>query len=103
MKEPDTCFHCGAPLPKPVKIKKTFLLFKRTECGKCGVPTCFPASTGVRILHWSLALTFTALFIAVFRNGGLLVPGALFIAGYWGIIADWWFRRAFKRKGVKIP
>lgn len=103
MKEPETCFHCGKPLPKPVKIKKTFLLFKRTECGECGVPTYFPASTGVRILHWTLALIFTALFIAAYRKGVVLMPGVLFIAGYWGVIADLWFRRSFKRKGVKIP
>ena len=103
MQESETCFHCGAPLRRPVKVKKTFLLFKRTGCGECGVPTYFPASPGVRILHWTLALIFTALFIAVYRKGGLLIPGVLFIAGYWGIVADWWFRRSFRRKEVKIP
>lgn len=103
MREPDVCFHCGAPLPKPVKIKKTFLLFKRVDCGECGVATFFPASTGVRILHWTLALIFTVLFVAALRNGHVLIPGVVFIAGFWGIIADWWFRRAFKRKGARIP
>jgi hypothetical protein len=33
----------------------------------------------------------------------LMIPGILFIGGFWGIIADWRLRRIHKKKGAKFP
>jgi hypothetical protein len=102
MRDPYVCFHCGTPA-KTGKMKKTFLLFPRLECGECGGQTTFPASTGARVLHWILALIFIVIFIAGLFVQVLMIPGILFIGGFWGIIADWRLRRIHKKKGAKFP
>lgn len=102
MRSPRACFHCGAPASRQ-NLKKTFLLFPRLECKECGGQTTFPASTGARVLHWILASIFVLIFIAGLYAGALMLPGVIFIAGFWGIIADWKLRRIYKKRGTEFP
>jgi hypothetical protein len=87
MKTTLTCLKCGEPA-NPASVKKSFLLFPKFKCGSCNSDNIYPASTGIQILHWILASIFVLIFLAGLAAGQVMLPGAVFISGFWGIFAN---------------
>jgi hypothetical protein len=91
------CIQCGQPALSKL-IKKSFLLFPKFTCSNCGKKNLYPASTGAQVLHWVLVSIFVLIFIAGLASGTVMVPGVIFIAGFWGISANNKIQKEHRKK-----
>jgi hypothetical protein len=87
MKKPLPCIYCQVQA-HPKSIKNSFLGFPKFICSKCGKKNLYPASIRSKILYWILASIFVVLFLGGLVAGQVIVPGIIFIAGFWGIFAN---------------